>query len=550
MPHKPKKIARFWKELRRRNVVKVLAFYAGIGIVLIGLANDVSEPLNLPAWTPRLVIFLVITGVPVAAILSWVFDITPEGIKKTRSLESLNHQKSIAVLPFEDMSPEKDQEYFCDGIAEEIINALTHIREIKVIARTSTFAFKNQHIDVREIGNKLNVNYLLEGSVRKAGTKLRISAQLIRLDDGTHLYSERFDRELDDIFEIQDEITLAIVDHLKLRLVKEELKILLRRHTENSEAFNLFLLGRHHNFLVTEADSVKAKTYLEAALEVDPHYAPAYTGLGLYYIFMGGGGLNILPPDVALPEAKKYLQKALEIDPDYAEAHSNLSFIYSMYEWNWEKGDYHARKAIEMDPSNAEAQRFHAWNLTLQGKTEQALDRISMAIDLDPLQALSYQNAAAHYYFDRKFEQSIAFGKKTLELNPHFNLVRINLGMSYIQTGKLDKAIEILGEFEFYPGIAETYLGYACALSGQNNRAEELLIKLEEYHKQHLVSASGVALVHLGLNNRQKALELVEDSLSEKPAYSWHTAFIRTDPIWDALRDEPRFQSICKKLGF
>jgi tetratricopeptide (TPR) repeat protein len=221
-----------------------------------------------------------------------------------------------------------------------------------------------------------------------------------------------------------------------------------------------------------------------------------------------------------------------------------------MYEWNWEKGDYHARKAIEMDPSNAEAQRFHAWNLTLQGKTEQALDRISMAIDLDPLQALSYQNAAAHYYFDRKFEQSIAFGKKTLELNPHFNLVRINLGMSYIQTGKLDKAIEILGEFEFYPGIAETYLGYACALSGQNNRAEELLIKLEEYHKQHLVSASGVALVHLGLNNRQKALELVEDSLSEKPAYSWHTAFIRTDPIWDALRDEPRFQSICKKLGF
>ena len=471
-------------------------------------------------------------------------------LENPMTIAKSHSEKSIAVLPFVNMSSDPEQEYFCDGIAEEIINTLTHISQLKVIARTSAFAFKNQNVDVRIIGNKLGVNYLLEGSVRKVGAKLRIMAQLIKLDDGTHMYSERFDRELSDIFEIQDEISLSIVDKLKIKLLKEEKRVLLRRYTENSEVFNLYLLGRHHNYLITEEDSKKAKEYLESALGLDPHYVPAYVALGFYYLVVGGGGLNIIPPKIAMPKAKELYHKALQIDSQNADAHSNLSFIYNMYEWQWEKGNYHAKKAIELEPNNAEAHRFYAWDLTFQGKSEQALERINMAIELDPLQPFSYQNAACHYYFARQYEKSILFGEKTLKLNSHFSVVKINIGMSSIQIGDLNRAIEVLESLTSYPGLTESYLGYAYALSGLLNKAEQTKAKLHEFYNQRLVSASGLALVYLGFNEKKKAMDLIEDSLSEKPAYSWHTSFLMWDPIWDSIREEKQFKSICRKLGF
>lgn len=555
----PNKLSRFWQELVRRKVIYFLIGYVTACFAIIEFLNNASDSFSIPVKTIRLLYLLSAIGIPIVILLPWYINrkkreskTGESGEKEVNPKSDKSHiqAKSIAVLPFQNMSPEKDQEYFCDGIAEEIINALTHINELKVIARTSSFAFKNLNIDVREIGSKLDVNYLLEGSVRKAGTKLRITAQLIKLDDGTHLYSERFDRDVSDIFEIQDEITLAIIEKLKIKLLKEEEKVLLKRYTENTEVFNMYLLGRHHNYLFTEEDANKAKVYFESALKIDSQYAPAYVGLGLFYVVMGGGGLNILPPKKAMPKAKELHQKALLIDPEFAEAHSNLSFIYNMYEFQWEKGDYHARTAVELDPNNAEAQRFYAWNLTFQGKSKEALKRIQMAIELDPLQALSYQNAAAHYYFARSYEKSIEYGEKTLKLNPHFSLVRINLGMSYIQIGKLEKAIEVLENLNSYPGIAETYLGYAYAASGLRNKAEELKIKLHEYYKQGLVSASGLALVYLGLNEKKKAMDFIEDSISENPAYSWHTSFLGSDPIWDSIREEQQFKSSCSKLGF
>ena len=224
-------------------------------------------------------------------------------------------QPSIAVLPFSNMSADPKQEYFCDGIAEEIINALTRAKGLHVVARTSAFAFKGRQLDVREIGEKLNVKHILEGSVRKAGARLRITAQLISVSDGYHLWSERYDRDLEDVFAIQDEISLAIVNKLKVELLGSERSAIVKRPTEDIELYNLYLLGRHHWNRLTKEDTKKSQEYFEKAIARDPTYAPAYAGLAIMYISSGGGGVDLLPAKVALPKAKKEAEKALALDP-------------------------------------------------------------------------------------------------------------------------------------------------------------------------------------------------------------------------------------------
>ena len=227
MPPKPNKLSQFWQELTRRRVVHVIIVYASAAFVIIELVNNVFEPLRMPEWTPTVVILILIIGFPVAVILSWFFDLTFKGIVKTTDLRSQmegfsKFDHSIAVLPFQDISPEKDQEYFCDGITEEIIHALARVESLKVIARTSAFAFKNKQVDIRKIGEELNVETLLEGSIRKHGNQLRITAQLINVTDGFHIWSEVYSRNLEDVFAIQEEISLAIVKNLKIKLLRLE----------------------------------------------------------------------------------------------------------------------------------------------------------------------------------------------------------------------------------------------------------------------------------------------------------------------------------------
>ncbi len=563
MSDKPNNLARFWQELKRRKVVRVIIVYAAAAFVILEAVDIITPALLLPSWTVTFVIVLLAIGFPIAIIFSWIFDITPKGIKKTEPVELTKEQRedypqtdkisrfenSIAVLPFQDMSPQKDQEYFCDGMTEEIINALTHVESLKVIARTSSFAFKDKHVDIREIGKKLDVETLVEGSIRKAGNRLRITAQLIKVADGSHLWSERYDRELEDIFDIQDEISLAIVENLKVKLLAKEKKALLKRYTDNNEVYNFYLLGRYHNYKFTEDDAEKSKQYFEESIKLDPEYAPAYAGLCLLYVVLGGGGLNVLPPKEAIPKAKAACKKALEIDPDNVEAHCHVSFIYNMYEWNWKAAEDHIKFAVELDPNNAEAHRFYAWHLTFQGRHEKAIIEIKKSIELDPLVPLSYQNASAHYYFARKYDTAIEYGERALKLNPNFEVVNINLGMAYIQKGMINKAIDVLEKMTSYPGISETYLGYSYGKIGKTEDAKRMLDELKTYWKSGFVSASGLAIVHLGLGDREEAVNLLESSLYEKPAFSWHTAFIKVDPIWDSLRNEPRFNVVMKKIG-
>ena len=309
---------------------------------------------------------------------------------------------SIAVLPCADMSPEKDQDYFCDGMAEEIINALSRVNNLHVVARTSAFAFEGKRHDVREIGRKLNVGHVLEGSVRKAGNRIRITTQLINVDDGYRLWAERFDRELDDIFAVQDEISLAIVDKLEANLLGGEKEALVKRPTNRVEVHNLYLLGRYHWNRFTQEDTERSRSYFQQAIALDPSHAPAYAGLASSYL----NALNLERPSVAVPKVRQAAERALRLDPSNSEAHSSLALAAVFHERNWPDALFHSVKAVESDPNDPRARGAHAFYLAAAARHDDAPAEIGRAVTLDPIAPVVLENAAFQHYWARNYEQA------------------------------------------------------------------------------------------------------------------------------------------------
>ena len=368
----PNRLSHFWRELKRRNVIKVLAWYTGIAVVLIGLVSDVAGPLNLPDWAHRLILIMLIIGFPFTLIISWIFDITPEGLQKTsardhrHAVHDRSYDGSIAVLPFQDMSPDRDQEYFCAGIAEEIINALTRVEGLKVIARTSAFAFKGKQMDIREIGKILNVENVLEGSTRKDGNRLRITTQLIRVEDGSHIWSEAYNREMKDVFSIQEEISLAIVGKLEVNLRRAAKGGLLKRHTESPEAYQYYLKGLYYWQMMTPEGNQKAQENYRKAIETDPGYALVYSILGSNFLF--AGIMGFIPPDVAVKNARENTEKALEIDGSISVAHSTMGGINSLYEWDLAASEEGFLRSVQLNPNDGWDRLFYAYYLRSVGR--------------------------------------------------------------------------------------------------------------------------------------------------------------------------------------
>ena len=462
---------------------------------------------------------------------------------------------SIAVLPFRNISADPEQDYFCEGMSEEIINALTHIENLKVIARTSAFAFKDKQEDVREIGKKLDVEHLLEGSVRKAGNRLRITAQLVKVSDGSHLWSERYDREMEDVFEIQDEISLSIVDKLKVKLLAGEKEVVMKRLTDNPELYNLYLLGRYHWNKFTEKDLKKSQEYFEQAIRLDPEYAPAYAGIGVVFMLLGGGGVNVMPPNTAIPKAKSFLEKAITIDPECGEAHAGLGYIYTHFEWNWREAEKHVRRAIEVEPNSAITHQCYAHYLSVMGNHEEAISEIELAIKLDPLAQLLYQNASWIYCYARQYDKALEYGKRSLEIYPDFDIGYFAMITTYFEKGMFEEAISIIKEKVSIPLFNNAFLGYAYGKIGKRSGAKQIIRDLEEQWKSGSGSKMEFALVHLGLGEIDESLLCLEEFANEPPAKSSrigfvsYTTFIKVDPVWDPLRSEPRFKAVLKKMG-
>lgn len=469
--------------------------------------------------------------------------------KAELSTQQFQNIPSIAVLPFVNMSADAENEYFCDGLAEELLNALAKIEALRVAARTSAFSFKGKEIDVREIGRKLNVGVVLEGSVRKSGNRLRITAQLIDVADGYHLWSERYDRQIEDLFDIQDEVTLAVVDALKLKLLSSEKASLLKQPTDNTEAYQLYLKGRYYWHQRTEEGVKKGIECFEQAIDMDSNYALAYAGLGDSYSLLGLSEYSALPPTEAFPKAKQASNKALEIDNTLAEAHVSLAFARMYFDWDFSRAELEYKQAIELKPSYATAHHFRALNLMAMGQADLAIAEMKEAQALEPLSLIINTNLGWMLYFARQYDQAIEQYQKTLEMDKNFYPTRFRLGQAYLQAGSFDDAVR---EFQQAVVLSErkarplALLGYAYGLSGNRAEAEKMLDELQELSKKRYVSSLEIARIYVALDERDRVFDCFNKAVEEREGW---LIWVRLEPSFDSLRSDARYVELQRRMG-
>jgi eukaryotic-like serine/threonine-protein kinase len=455
---------------------------------------------------------------------------------------------SITVLPFVNMSADPEQEYFCDGLAEEIINALTKIKSLKVVARTSAFAFKGIKSDIREIGRKLNVSSVLEGSVRKSGSRLRITAQLINVSDGYHLWSEKYDRNLEDVFAIQDEISEAIVDILKVKLLKGEREAVFKRYTENLEAYSLYLKGIYFLRMYTAEGFERAIGYFQASLQNDPTYSLAYAGLAeVYYAITFWGNV---PPRDAYPKAKDWARKALEYDETVGDAHAALGLVYTFYEWNWREAERALQRALELNPNSSITHMSYSWFLTLTRRHEEAVAEAETAQSLDPLSPLINAHTGFALFWARRFDESIKQLEASLAITPNFFLSHYYLSLSLLAKSRFEEAlrenqmaVELSGEAPF-PTMRLISLYFEM---GKEEQGEVLFTTLRDRSKQEYLPPMGFYIIHLLRDELDQAYACFKKAFEERDSFFlWFLDF----PIerYD-VPDEPRFKDLVEEVG-
>jgi TolB-like protein len=453
---------------------------------------------------------------------------------------------SIAVIPFVDMNREKNLEYFCDGISEEIINALTKVRGLRVAARTSSFQFKGKAEDLRRIGATLNVQTLLEGSVRATGNRLRIIAQLVDATSGYHLWSERFERNLEDIFAVQDEIATAVARTLRVRLSAGTLSA--SPSTTNVEAYTLFLKGRYHWNKRTEDGLMKSIAYFQQALALDPGYAQAYVGLAEAYVTLGTYGA--LPPNEVMPKARAMGEEAMKLVDSLPDVFTSLGCVAAVYDWAWPEAERHFRRAIELDPQYPTARQWYAINLLVpQRRFTEADAELKIAAELDPLSLAVGATGGLTAYFARHYSDAVNRLERTLELDADFAIARFFLAHAYTELSKYDDAIRALETVTRLPTKSPEMvagLGYACARAGNVDRARAALGELASMSESRYVSPSLPAQIHAGLGDTATALQWLERAYAERAA---SLAWLGVRPVFDGLRSEPQFLGLCERIG-
>jgi TolB-like protein len=449
--------------------------------------------------------------------------------------------QSIAVMPFVNMSADPEQEYFCDGLTEELINTLSRIRDLKVVARTSAFAFKGGSYDVRKIGRKLDVRTVLEGSVRKSGDSLRITTQLINVLDGYHLWSEKYDRELKDVFKIQDEISLAIVDVLKVKLLEEEKAKLQKRYTDNLEAYNLYLQGLH--FFNKSNFSFKAVEYFHLTLEKDPNFAIAYTGLGWCYFSLAYFGIK-RTSDVK-SELKKYIEKALEIDENLSEAYDLLGLYNACFEWKWNEAQLAWQHSVDLSPNNVMALLSYSINRSSWRDFDFARKLVARAQEIDPLWDYGEICAALPDFCTTKYDKVVNRFSKYLELESPFwwglwilwrTLSLMNRKAEAVEACK--KSFLVIGRNDIVQAMEKVDTVSAIETAARS---------MAEIYKLHYTSPYDIALLFSHAGMQEDALLWLEKSIED---IDLKLHFIDVDPEWQSVRNDDRFLKYLKKIGF
>jgi len=469
-------------------------------------------------------------------------------IDKTRVVKDQNSKPhSFAVLPLRDMSPGKDQEYFCDGLTDEIINKLIRIEGIKIVARTSVFQFKSKDLDIREIGRKLRVETILEGSIQKAGNKIKILIQLINVTDGFVLWSEEYRREMNDIFEIQDEISQTIVKTLKIKLANGEQTKIVKRFTENIEAYKYYLKGRFHWNKRIRKDLIKSIDFYKQAIEADPDYALAYSGLADTYSILGIYGTY--PMNKVMPKAKEAVKKALSIDNNLSEAHISLGCVLAVYDWKWEKSYQEFQAGINLNPRYATAHHWYAINyLVPLGKFDDALSEIDIALNLDPISLILNTTIGLINYYAAHYDIAIEYLQKALEMEPNFAIANYFLGQVYVQKSMFKNAIDQFQKaLKLFGGSTNmlSNFGHAVAKAGNINEAEKILNKIFTLAKERYVSAYDIATIYYGLGDKEQTFHWLNVAVEE---HSYLLIYSKVDPVFKSLSSDPRYISIQEKV--
>ncbi|HEU5169642.1 MAG TPA: protein kinase [Gemmatimonadales bacterium] len=455
---------------------------------------------------------------------------------------------SIAVLPFANLSADPENEFFADGMTDELINALAKLPGVHVVSRTSVFAFKGRQQDVRAIGGQLNVASVLEGSVRRAGRRLRVAVQLVDVANGYQLWSDTFDREMEDVFAIQDEISRGIVRALEVRLLGPLRAALVKPPTADFEAYTLYLKGRQLWNRRSEDALRKGLRYFEQALERDPEYALAQVGLADSYVLLGF--YTALPPTEAFPRAKAAAQAALRLHPALAEAHPAFAYVKMYFDWDWAGAEQGFRRAIELNPSYATAHQWYGNCLAILGRADESLSEFWQAVNLDPLSPIKNAALGWGYYFARRYGEAIAQQRRALAIDPDLGVSHLWLGLSLEQAGApAEAAVEFAEAVRLSnrEPVDLAFLAHGLALSGRRAEAQTVLDELTAMAQRRYVSSYDIAVVHGGLGRLDDAIVWLEKAHAERTHWM---ALLQVDPRLDPLRADPRFKRLLATMRF
>jgi adenylate cyclase len=579
-----------FSELKRRNVYKVAITYAVVAWLLIQAASILLPTFEAPAWVMKAFVVFLALGFVISVMISWAFEATPEGLKRTEdvppdvaaklptwsrrkfatfiigvaviaagllayqflraprsTITSSAENKSIAVLPFVNMSADKNDEYLSDGVSEELITALSKITGLQVKARTSSFAFKGKNEDIQKIGELLHVSHLLEGSVAKAGNKLRITAQLIQASDGNHLWSDTYDRDMQDIFAVRSEVAQQVAATLKIRLLGEEKRKIDKKPTENIEAYNLYRQGRYYGDNVSEEGIKKALPFFQQAIQKDPRFAMAYAGMADTYVAAADA---FIAPREAFSKAKEAALKAIELDDTLAEAHASLGLLHYHYDWDWAAAEKEFKRALVLNPQSAWSYALYAQFLGGMGRVDEANDQGRRALEIDPLSATARWCLGWAFLNAGRSDEAIEQISKAMELNPNSAWARTFLGRAYLTKGMQQRGIEEM-ETARRDGPDDVFvlglLGYGYAVTGRRADAFKVLHSLDEMEKHRYVSRAARVYVYAGLGDNDKAFEWLEKAYQER---SDALAWFRQEPESKSLRSDPRFAALMRKVGF
>jgi len=575
----------FLAELKRRRVFRVAAAYAVVAFITWQAAEIAFPALHFPEWTLAFVIVVTFLGFPIAIVLAWAFEITPEGVKRTEPTKRgateaepknraapitaavvalalalaatwlvlrdggstpLVNGKWIAVLPFTNMSADPNNEYFSDGITDDIITHLSQIADLNVISRTTVMRYKKTALSLQEIGVELGVATILEGGVRRVGNRVRINAQLIDAQTDAHLWAETYDRELTDIFSIQTDVAERIADALEATLTADERARIGRPPTGNLEAYDLYLRGRY--VWSQRGEGLRrGLQYFQQALERDPDYARAYAGVADCYNLLGF--YSYLPPGEAFPAARAAALRALEIDETLDEAHASLGYVRLYYEWNARAAVTEFRQALALNPNSVLAHQWYSGALQAVGRYDDAVAQLQRATEIDPLSVFQNVILAWGLIGTRRYAEARETLRRAIDLEPDLAMAHWLLGEAYAYDsqpeeglGHIRTAVVLSGRQTWWLSV----LGWAQAREGDESGARQILAELTERSKREYVSPFYFFVVHSGLGEKDMALDYLEQAFDER---SPRMISLHQYPFYDELRSEPRFVALVDKVG-